>query len=89
MAQKIYVGNLNYNTTEDSLKEFFEKTGQIESVLIVRDKFSGKSKGYGFIGFVNEADAQQALSKMNGVDFEGRKLRVNLAREKKEVTLPV
>lgn len=90
MEQKIYVGNLNYNTTEESLKEEFSAFGEVESVVIIKDKFSGKSKGYGFVGFSTEEGALKAIEKMNGVEFEGRKIRVNTAREKREnQTIPV
>ena len=90
MAQKIYVGNLNYNTTEASLREGFSGFGQVESVVIIKDKFNGRSRGYGFVEFSTEEEALKAIEKMNGVEFEGRKLRVNTAQEKRrDQTMPV
>lgn len=90
MAQKIYVGNLNYNTTEESLREGFSGFGQVESVVIIKDKFNGRSRGYGFVEFSTEEEALKAIEKMNGVEFEGRKLRVNTTQEKRrDQTMPV
>lgn len=90
MAQKIYVGNLNYNTTEEGLREGFSGFGEVESVVIIKDKFNGKSRGYGFVEFSTEEGALKAIEKMNGVEFEGRKIRVNTAQEKRrDQTMPV
>src|SRR5579871_6117392 len=76
----IYVGNLAYSTTENSLREIFEKYGQVTTVKIVTDKFTGSSRGFGFVEMSNGDEAQKAIDELNGSDFEGRKLVVNESR---------
>jgi len=78
----IYVGNLNYNLTEDELKEVFEKFGEVTSAKIISDKYSGRSKGFGFVEMTNDPEAQEAIENLNGTDVGGRSLRVNQARER-------
>jgi len=80
----IYVGNLSYSATEDDLREAFESFGQVDSVKIITDKYSGRSKGFGFIEMPEEEDAKAAIEKMNGEDVKGRALRVNEARPREE-----
>lgn len=80
----IYVGNLPWKATEDSLKEEFSTFGQVVSVKIITDKFTGKSKGFGFVEMANDAEAQNAISQMNGKDYMGRNLRVNEAKPREE-----
>jgi RNA recognition motif-containing protein len=80
---KLYVGNLPYNITQEQLKEIFEKFGEVVEVIIITDKFSGRSKGFGFVTFVDEKAAEEAL-KMNEEEIMGRKIVVNIARPKKE-----
>ena len=84
MSTSIYVGNLSYNTTEDSLKEVFLTHGEVLSVRIIHDKFSGRSKGFGFVEMTTQEEAQHAIEELNNHDFEGRNIRVNLARPKEE-----
>ena len=81
----IYVGNLNYNLSEDELKEVFEKFGEVSSSKIISDKYSGRSKGFGFIEMANDAEAQEAIENLNGTDLGGRSLRVNQAREREKI----
>lgn len=81
---KLYVGNLPYAVTSDALKAVFAEFGDISDAVVITDKRSGRSKGFGFVEFVNEADAQKALEAMNGKDMEGRKLVVNFARPPRE-----
>ncbi len=83
MNNKIYVGNLNYSTTEDELRNMFSQYGTIESVNIITDRFSGQSKGFGFIEMSNADEAQQAIDGMNQQELGGRTLKVNEAREKR------
>jgi RNA recognition motif-containing protein len=83
MNNKIYVGNLNYNTTEDELRNMFSQYGTIESVNIITDRFSGQSKGFGFIEMADADEAQQAIDGMNQQELGGRTLKVNEAREKR------
>ena len=80
MAKKLYVGGLPYKTTNDELKAHFEGAGAVASATIIMDKMTGRSKGFGFVEFDNDADADKAVSMFNGQDFEGRNLTVNEAR---------
>ncbi|MEX0910492.1 MAG: RNA-binding protein [Candidatus Paceibacterota bacterium] len=80
MAKKLYVGGLPYSTTDNELNEAFSKFGTVASAVIIADKFSGRSKGFGFVEFENDADADKAISEMDGQDFGGRNLTVNEAR---------
>ena len=84
MAKKLYVGGLSYDTTEDSLKEAFAKAGTVESVAIIIDKMSGRSKGFGFVEMSSDEEAQKAIEMWNGKEFEGRSLTVNEARPMEE-----
>jgi RNA recognition motif-containing protein len=80
MATKLYVGGLPYSTTEDALREHFAQAGEVVSAVIIMDKMSGRSKGFGFVEMANDEDAQKAISMFNDQDFGGRKLTVNEAR---------
>ncbi len=80
----IYVGNLHYGLTEDDLKEVFAEYGDVESVKIITDKFSGRSKGFGFVDMPNDLDGQKAIDELNDTDLKGRNMKVNQAREKTE-----
>jgi len=77
----IYVGSLPYATTEDALKALFEQFGQVTSAKIIMDKFSGKSKGFGFVEMPSDEDAQQAIEALNGTEYEGQRLRISEARQ--------
>ena len=76
----IYVGNLPYSATENSLKELFEGYGQVTTAKIVTDKFTGSSRGFGFIEMPDASEAQKAIDELNGKDFGGRKIVVNESR---------
>src|SRR3989338_3563548 len=80
MGKKIYVGGLPYSTTEDALREHFAQAGEVVSAVIIMDKMSGRSKGFGFVEMASDEDAQKAISMFNDQDFVGRKLTVNEAR---------
>lgn len=80
MAKKLYVGGLPYSTTEDALRDIFSQAGQVESVSIITDRMTGRSKGFGFVEMVSDEEAQKAIEMWNGKDFEGRRLTVNEAR---------
>jgi RNA recognition motif-containing protein len=80
----IYVGSLPYDVTEDDLKQAFQVFGNVESVNIVKDKFTGKSKGFGFVRISSPEEAQAAIDGLNGKEFRGRTLSVNKARPKSE-----
>ena len=81
---KIYVGNMSYEVTEAELKQAFEGLGQVESVKIINDKYSGRSKGFGFVEMPAKAEAQSAIEGLNGKDLKGRSLKVNEARPRPE-----
>ena len=80
MAKKLYVGGLPYETTEDSLNQHFSQAGTVESVNIITDKFSGRSKGFGFVEMGSDDEAAKAVEMFNDKEFEGRTLKVNEAR---------
>jgi RNA recognition motif-containing protein len=80
MSTKLYVGGIPYTTTEQALKDAFSKAGAVNSASIIIDRMTGRSKGFGFVEMANEAEADAAINMWNGVDFEGRKLTVNVAR---------
>lgn len=84
MAKKLYVGGIPYATTEDELKAAFAEIGEVTSSAIIIDKMTGRSKGFGFIEMANDADADKAITEMNGKDFQGRTLTVNEARPLEE-----
>ena len=80
----IYVGNLLREVTEDDLRKAFEAFGQVTSVTIIKDKFSGESRGFGFVEMPAKAEAQSAISGLNGKELKGRILSVNEARPRSE-----
>lgn len=80
MATKLYVGGLPYSTQDEALKEHFAQAGSVTSAVIIMDKMSGRSKGFGFVEMSTEEEAQKAIEMFNGQEFEGRKLTVNEAR---------
>ncbi|RLD60784.1 MAG: RNA-binding protein [Bacteroidetes bacterium] len=79
----IYVGNLPYSISEDELSKVFGQYGEVISVKIITDKYSGRSKGFGFVEMLNDDDAQKAIDELNDSDIKGRNVKVNVAREKK------
>jgi len=80
----IYVGNLDYNITEHDLEGVFEEYGAISSVKIITDKFSGRSKGFGFVVMDNDQEAQKAIEELHGAVLENRDMVVNEAKPRKE-----
>ena len=80
MSKKLYVGNLPYNTTDDSLKQFFADAGEVTDAKVIMDKMTGRSRGFGFVEMAVDAEADAAVEKYNGMEYEGRKLVVNEAR---------
>lgn len=80
MSKKVYVGNLPFNMTQKELQELFATYGEIEEAVVISDKYSGRSKGFGFITFKDDAAAQKAVAEMNGKEVDGRALKVNEAR---------
>ncbi|MBI2610377.1 RNA-binding protein [Candidatus Kaiserbacteria bacterium] len=80
MAKKLYVGGLPYSTTDEELRDAFAQAGAVSSAVVIMDKMSGRSKGFGFVEFANDDDATKAIDMWNGKDFGGRTLTVNEAR---------
>ena len=78
----IYVGNLNYDISEEELRTIFEEHGAVDSVKIIMDKYSGRSKGFGFIEMPNDNEGQAAIENLADTDIKGRTLKVNKARER-------
>ena len=76
----IYVGNLPYQVTEEGLREKFEEFGEVSSANIITDKFSGRSKGFGFVEMPDDAKANDAIKALDGQDFDGRSIKVNEAK---------
>ncbi len=80
MTNNLYVGGLPYSTTEGQLQEIFAKYGSVESARVITDKFTGRSKGFGFVEMSSGGEAQKAIEALNGTEIEGRTLTVNEAR---------
>ncbi len=84
MDVKLYVGNLSYSTTEDDLKTLFTKAGQVESVALITDRGTGNSKGFAFVEMNTQAEAEQAISMLNGFNLDDRELKVNVAKPRED-----
>jgi RNA recognition motif-containing protein len=80
MGAKLYVGNLSYSVVEEKLQDLFAQHGNVASARIITDKFSGRSKGFGFVEMGSDEEAARAAEALNGTDFEGRKIVVSEAR---------
>lgn len=84
MGKRLYVGNLAFSTTDETLKGLFAQHGTVESVNIMTDKFSGRSRGFGFVEMATDEEAKVAVEKVNGTNLDGRDLVVNEARPQEE-----
>ena len=80
----IYVSNLSFSTKNESLQELFAEYGEVTSANIITDRETGRSRGFGFVEMSNDAEAQKAIDELNGADFEGKTITVNVARPKTE-----
>lgn len=80
----IYVGNLSYNTTEDSLRDAFGAKGAVGSVSVIKDKYTGDSKGFGFVEMDNNDEARSAIESLDGTDLDGRTIKVNEAKPRED-----
>ncbi|MEP1305683.1 MAG: RNA-binding protein [Balneola sp.] len=80
----IYVGNLSYGVSEDNLREVFEAYGEVSSCKVITDKYSGRSKGFGFVEMDNDSEAQAAIDQLDGAEIDGREVRVNEARPRED-----
>jgi cold-inducible RNA-binding protein len=84
MGKKLYVGNLSYSMTDQMLQDAFSAYGEVTSATVIMDRDSGRSKGFGFVEFAQDADAQKALGEMNGKEIDGRALNVDEAKPQKD-----
>jgi RNA recognition motif-containing protein len=84
MGKKLYVGNLGFDVTDKDLEAVFTQAGVCESVAVITDKFSGQSRGFGFVEMSSNAEAQKAIQQFNGQDLKGRSLKVNEARDRED-----
>ncbi|ODS33934.1 MAG: RNA-binding protein [Candidatus Scalindua rubra] len=80
----IYVGNMSYGITEDVLRDIFSKFGEVTSVSIIKDKYSGQSKGFGFVEMPKQSEAEEAIKALNESEVKGRNIKVNQARPKED-----
>lgn len=80
MAKKLYVGGLSYDTTEAALKDAFSQVGTVESAVIIIDKMTNRSKGFGFVEMATDEEAQKAIETLNGKELDGRAIKVNEAK---------
>ncbi|MBD3615187.1 MAG: RNA-binding protein [Gracilimonas sp.] len=80
----IYVGNLSYDVTDDQLREVFEAYGEVSSAKVISDKYSGRSKGFGFVEMDNDAEAQAAIDQLDGAEIDGRAVKVNEAKPRED-----
>jgi len=80
----IYIGNLSYEVNEEELKKAFEAFGEVESVKVIKDYYSGQSKGFGFVEMPERASAESAIDSLNGTEFKGRTIKVNKAKPRSE-----
>ena len=80
MSTRLYVGNLNFRTTSDELREMFSQAGEVENATVVEDRDTGRSRGFGFVEMATPEAADEAINRLNGRDFEGRRLQVEKAK---------
>ena len=84
MGRKLFVGNLSFETSDDDLKEAFSKVGACEMAAVIKDRISGRSRGFGFVEMGTDEEAQRAITELNGKDLRGRNISVSEARERSE-----
>ncbi len=83
MGNKLFVGGLSFNTTDMALRDGFSRFGEIVEAKVILDRDTGRSRGFGFVTFTSSEAAQAAIAEMNGTDFDGRNIKVNLAEDKR------
>jgi len=84
MAKNLYVGNLPYSITQEQLSELFSEAGAVASATIITDKFSGRSKGFGFVEMSSDEEGDKAIELLNGKEIEGRPIKVNEAKPRED-----
>jgi len=82
MSKKLYVGSLSWDTTDDGLRQAFETFGEVTEAVVIKDRDTGRSRGFGFVNFENGEDADAAIQEMDGKELDGRAIKVNEARER-------
>lgn len=82
MSNKLFVGGLSWNTNDESLRQAFERFGEVTEARVITDRNTGRSRGFGFVTYNNPDDAETAIREMDGTDFDGRNIKVNIAQEK-------
>lgn len=82
MQKKLFIGNIPFTVKEEDLKTKLEEFGVVEELKLIKDRDTGRSKGFGFVTFATQAEAEKAISGLNNVEYDGRKLRVNMADDK-------
>ena len=82
MTNKIFVGGLSWNTREDTMESLFAEVGPLSSVKIIKDRETGRSRGFGFVEFMNDGDAEAAIERLDGVELDGRNLKISIAQER-------
>ena len=82
MAKKLFVGGLAWGTSDEGLRSAFEQHGDVTEAVVITDRETGRSRGFGFVTYANDGDAEKAVSAMNGQELDGRRLNVNEARER-------
>ena len=80
MTKRLYIGNLSYNVTNDSLKELFDSVGEVVSINVITDRMTGRSRGFGFVEMADNTTAQQAIEQLDGRELDGRAIKVAEAR---------
>jgi cold-inducible RNA-binding protein len=81
-SNKLFIGSLSWDTSDDGLRNAFERFGEITEAKVITDRDTGRSRGFGFVTFANDQDAETAMQEMNGADLDGRSIKVNLAEDK-------
>jgi cold-inducible RNA-binding protein len=84
MATNLYVGNLSYDTTEDTLRTLFAEYGEVESANLITDRYTGRSRGFAFVEMATEEGAQEAMRGLNGKEVDGREIKVDKAKPKRD-----
>lgn len=84
MKNKLFIGSLSYDSTEDSLREYFATVGEVTEAVIISDRDTGRSKGFGFVTMSSDEEAQKAIEQLDGTSLDGREIAVSIARPKEE-----
>lgn len=84
MAKKLYIGNLPFTATEDQVRDYFAQHGTVSEVVVIKDRNTGRSRGFAFVTFADDTAGESAIAALNGQEFDGRPLRINEARERED-----